>query len=89
MAEADARRQRELAAVRLVPGREFLARRLARGILGEELYFLRHAAPDDCVVLVKAERECFAIEDFFAHSVLDQDPQFLWCRIALPVRPEH
>ena len=73
MAETDARRQRELVAVRLVPFTEFLGRRLARGgdVLSEELHLLRHTALDDRVVLVDSERERFAIENLFVHLVFD------------------
>ena len=58
-------------------------------LLGEELYFLRHAAPDDLVVLVEAELQRFAIEDFFADPILDQDAAFVRRRFAPPLRPEH
>ena len=91
MAETDARRQRELVAVRLEPCPELLGRRLARGgdVLGEELHLLRHAALDDRVVLVESQRERFAIEDLFAHLVFDQLSQLLRRRVAPPLRPEH
>jgi hypothetical protein len=73
MAKTDARRQREVVAVRLEPCPKLFARRLARGgnVLGEELHLLRHAAFDNGVVLVESKGERFAIENLFAHLVFN------------------
>ena len=73
MTETDARRERELVVVRLVPCPEFLERRFARGghVLSDELHLLRHTALDDRVVLVDSERDRFAKENLFLHLFFD------------------
>ena len=58
-------------------------------VLSEELHLLRHAAPDDLVVLVEPHRDRFAIEDFLLDVVLDLPVELLRRRLAAPLRLEH
>src|SRR4030095_12259748 len=90
MTEAPLRRLRDGRAVLLVPGPELRGGGLARGghVLGQELHLLRHAAPNDLVVLVEAHRQRLAVEDLALDLVLDDPVEFLRRGLAPPLRLE-
>jgi hypothetical protein len=48
-----------------------------RHILGEKLHFLRHAALDDGVALIQAERQRFAVEDLLTNLSVHQPAHLL------------
>ena len=63
---------------------QLLIGRLGEGgdVFGDELQLLAQPAADDRVVLVEAEGDRFARENFFANVVADQAFQFALCSAA-------
>ena len=81
-------RHREARRILLEPGLEFLAVGFTQGgkILGKKLHLLRHAALDNGVVLVQAERQRLAVEDLLAYLAVHQPAHLLGRGRAPPLR---
>ena len=90
LAEGHPARKRERLAAAFEPRLELGAGRLVRSghVLGKELHLLRHATPDDRVVLVEPECQRLAVQHLLLHLVLDQMPELLRRRRPVPLRLE-